>query len=99
MIDHLRYQHAEVASESPAGEWTIGLLDLNDPDLIENRAWVIAAFHLYSEKLGAVKATIAEAEKQLKRAKTDSQRQRIANALQKAKQNRKELEAALAIYP
>jgi hypothetical protein len=99
MTEHLRYQHAEVASESRAGEWAIHLLDLNNPDVVENRAWVIGAFQMYAEQLATVKATIAEAEKQLKRAKTDADRKRLAAALEKAKQNRQELDAKLAIYP
>lgn len=50
MFDHLRYQGGAVVSKSRAGDWSIDLLDLNDPSEVTHRFSIIKALevlHLY----------------------------------------------------
>lgn len=57
MWDHLRYRQAEVEARTPAGLFSLDLLDLNDPELIAYRADVLHLIEI-NEKAIAEASTI-----------------------------------------
>lgn len=66
MFDHIRYKGAEVAAHSESGKWTVEMLDLNDPKLLEYRRDVIGIIVEISNGLGKSRQTLTEIKSQLR---------------------------------
>jgi hypothetical protein len=74
MFDHLRYKGAEVAARSKSGKWTVEMLDLNDPKLLEYRRDVIGIILEISNSLGKMRETLTEIKRLLKIVTEDSRK-------------------------
>lgn len=94
MFEHLRYRGGRVDHVSPAGQFSIDRLDLNDPIAIDFRGSVIKALLLAEARMDDIVQTIGDIKKKLKRAK-GVRRIQLSRDLKAAEENRRELESTV----
>lgn len=91
MFDHLRYRGGTVMGASTSGDFTIDLLDLNDPLALEWRSAFIKTLELIGTQIEETKVTIGEAKRIRDRAETASDKAKAARELAHAEQNLQQL--------
>ncbi len=91
MFDHLRYQAGSVVSKSTAGDFSIELLDLNDPEAVNYREGVIGAIDQISSLIKKIKRTVEAIKKKLALATSPVETEAIFSKLVKAQNNLVEL--------
>lgn len=69
MFVHLRFKGDVIAANTQTGEWTIELLDLNEPKLVEYRNFVHGVISTISDKFRMCQKTLSEIKKKLKSTK------------------------------
>ena len=84
MFDHLRYKKGTVADVSSAGAWTVELLDLNDPNVVQFRESVIGIVDMLLGHIQTATNTVGEAEKAAANANTPEQKITTSEFLAKA---------------
>lgn len=73
MFDHLRYKKGTVSDVSSAGAWTVELLDLNDPNVVQFRESVIGIVDMLLSHIQTAIDTVTDAEKAVANAQTPGQ--------------------------
>lgn len=97
MFEHLRYRSGHVDAMSAPGHWTIGCLDLNDPQAIKARAAFAVALDALESKLIVAKKTRDTARKMAKAASAVD-KPRLESLLSQAEENVAKLQAAYDLY-
>ena len=94
MFEHLKFQGGAVQSSSPAGDWTVEKLLLNDSRVVAFRNAVIQAHSALLQKSDGVKKTISFIERKLLNPKSKDESELLTSKLANAQRNLSELEAA-----
>lgn len=95
MFEHVRYKRGTVSAASPAGEFTIERLDLNDPDAVEFREGLIQVLAALVLEIEAARKTVREVKKLLDGAAKPKEKGQLAKELEAAKGNQDKLENRL----
>jgi uncharacterized protein (TIGR02646 family) len=66
MFTHLRFRGAEVEGRTTAGKTAVEILDLNDPESVQFREFMIASIAMWEQKRSGFVALKAKVEKKLK---------------------------------
>jgi hypothetical protein len=98
MADHMRFHGSAVAHRSNAGEFTVELLDLNEPDVVKLRDAIIRAVALMDERIRALRHTIRQIAKIAKKASNAAEKASLTKALAKAQQNLLKIKTARARF-
>lgn len=95
MFEHMRYRDGEVVSVSAAGEWSIELLDLNDPDSIDFRSALIKVIDTYVSRMKITEKAIKDGRRQQAKASSQADKDKMEKGLIKLEQNYNEMTEAL----
>lgn len=95
MFEHLRYRGGSVAPASEAGDWTIDLLDLNDPDAVGFREALIKIIDSLQAQIRASAKTVEDIKRLYAKTSDAPEKDRIARELDRAKRNLDELTGTL----
>lgn len=77
MFEHMRYDDGSVRATSAPGAFTVGHLDLNDPQAIRLRRFLVDAAQAGQATITALEGTIAQAQKLSAAAATSAEKARI----------------------
>lgn len=79
MYDHLRSLGERVTYHSPAGQWTIDLLLLNDKEVVEFRRRNLLFVQLAGREIQKLKELLTDIDRELLEAKDDARTKLIAS--------------------